>query len=282
MSIYYQVKEHLVITKKADGAVAEEMNRTIRQRLSELAAVVLVGNADFYKLELNADGFAFAFSGKENMRELHVLLEAMRQAQQLELSAEYWYRTDAADDPGPFWLIDVLEELVGDEPERMDGAFYSVYAESDDSNEPRGLYAFGMKNGQRYAGKVSERKVNLSEVPDDAEWHSVGTATMLTCEAEESDFDRAAAEDICRQLSRMSEHDQLTNTEEEFSFFLNNYCAKNSQDLLDFLRLSRELSMLTGGVGTEEWLVDWSGADARLLRLMDDAWGGGVFYLTSV
>lgn len=280
MSIYYNVKEHLVITKKADSQVAEEMNRTIRQRLSELAAVVLVGNAEFDKLNLNADGFDF--SVKENMQELHVLLEAMRQAQQLELSMEYWYRTDAADDPGPFWLIEVLEGFVGEEPACMDGVFYSVYAESDDSNEPRGLYAFGMKNGQRYVGKVPERKVSLSEVPDDAEWHSVGTATMLTCYAEESDFDRAAAEDICRQLSRMSEYDQLTNTEEEFSFFLNNYCAKNSQDLLDFLRLSRELSMLTGGVGTEEWLVDRSGADARLLRLMDDAWGGGVFFLTSV
>lgn len=284
MSIYYHVKEHLVIDNTTGNNMAAKLAENIRHRLSVLAEFMSQERAGINGLRLTADGVQLV-SDEENQTELPALLEAMQQAQQMDLQMDYWYYrhgSDGENDPGPFALVEELEKDENEAPLPLDGVFYSAYAECDSYSELGKLYAFGCKDGKRCAGVVEERKMSIEELPDDAEWHTREGDEGLDCQPEELNFDRARVDALCKEFQRFEADISLTSTEDEFAFFVNSITFHSKQDIMDYLRLSDELNEQTQAIGFDDQLSDYSGADARVLRYDRDKNGEYAFYLTSV
>lgn len=280
MSIYYQVKEHLVIGNTTGCDAAARLAENICHRLSALCEAMQSERAGIHTLRLDADGKTLAFSDGENTAAASALLESMRPVRPMEVMADYWYYSDGANDLGPFELVKALEASEKETP--LDDLFYSAYAECDSDSDLGRLYAFGRKDGKRYFGPVEERRVSIDELPDDAVWHTREGSEGLDCQPEELDFDRAKAVALCKEFQRFEANILLTGTEDEFAFFVNSITFRGKQDIMDYLRLSDELNELTQAVGFDDRLSDHSGADARVLRYEKGKSGEYAFYLTSV
>lgn len=133
MSIYYDIKEHLIVkdTEKHEEAVG-----LAKYQLSLLGAWILQDRAGVFSLTVVADGKKHQFEGKVMTNEYHNLIKAFDEAHSLEVEAEYYYVINGGEDaePGPFAMTAYLEALFEEEPDMQEGIFYSMYNYADCSD----------------------------------------------------------------------------------------------------------------------------------------------------
>ncbi len=261
MSIFYEVFEHLVIedTNKHD----DELRITL-SNLSQLGAWILDNRGSVGSLRVIADGEEYTFSGSVMTQAYHEALNAAREAEKLEIIWDYAFSCYAMEvGPGPFALTEHLDEVLKEDPESLDGLFYSAYNNADCSFCAGVVVAYGKKNGVMYTGEVPY--VTADHISD-GDWYTPLTAVV--CELDETvGKDLEQIEKVCRELSKFSSYDSLEVSDDEFSFALNNLRIKNDAELKQFMKLYARLISLTGGeCGLIGELVDVSGPDVQMLR----------------
>lgn len=261
MSIYYTVKEHLVIedTEKHSDIVDLTVNH-----LSLMGASLLMDCGNFSELTAIADGAEYVFSGSTVTENYHKLITAIRDASHIEIIASfgYWYYAFSVD-PGPFAMVDRLQELAKNDPEQLTGMFYSMYNNADCDATAGTLIGFGEKNGQIYTGCMD--LISVDCIPD-GDWHTPLTALCFDSDDLEGK-DCSAIVDVCTKLCAFSSKDELSYDDHSISFYLNNLQINSDAQLKAFMALTAELIDLTDGecslIGE---LVDTHSPDARILH----------------
>ena len=288
MSVYYDIKEHLVIEDTEKHSM--ELGN-IHYRLSMMAAWTLQHRGCFGKLTIIADGEKFSFSDDILNTRYQEALDALYKATSAEIICDYGCSVRAMEaDPTPFELMKYLDEEIKEYPGYLDGLFYCVYNNAD--CEGAGMVcAYGKKNGVLYTGAVPFAEVD--KIPD-GDWYAPQTAIACEVEAEEG-RDMAAIADVCRQLCRFSQETftkddedvlsrlvesygitsgQLDVSKNSIAFYTNFLRIKNDDELKEVMQLVARLIDLTDGeCGLIGELVDISGPDARVLHFDVEANG---------
>lgn len=129
MSVYYEVNEHLVIN---DTTKHFEIADIAISQLCLMGTWLLQNRGRFASLTAIADGVKFSFSGSIVTQDYHKLIDALHNAVNIELVSSYGYsyHSDTLD-PGPFVMVDFLQELAANAPEELHGIFYSMYNNAD-------------------------------------------------------------------------------------------------------------------------------------------------------
>ena len=261
MSVYYEIFEHLVIEDTEQHSY--EQSLTI-SRLALLGAWLLNNRGGVGKLRIIADGEEYTFSGNMMTQAYHEALNAADKAKNLEMVWNYWYTWSAqAEDPGPFAMMQYLDDVLKENPSALDGLFYSAYNNAD-CGEGAGIsVAYGKKNGVMHTGLLPYKTVE--SIPD-GEWYTPQTAVVCDLDGTEGK-DIIQIETICRQLMQFSEADSLDVSDDSFSFALNNLRIKDDTQLKLFMQLYAQLIELTNGecslIGE---LADVSVPDVRMIR----------------
>ena len=273
MSVYYNVKEHLVI-----GDI-ENHFETANIALSQLCLLgtwMLQDQACFDKLTVIADGEEFHFTGNTMTEDYHKAIRGLRSGASVEIISSYHYSHSAYSmDPGPFPMVEHLQEIAQNEPGELKGMFYSVYHNADCDSSAGALIAFGEKNGRVYTGEVPFETV--SGIPD-GDWYTPLTAVCYDTDDTE-DKDIPAIMDVCRQLCNFSCADELNCSDNgSISFYLNNFQIETDAQLKSFMHLYAKLISLTDGecclIGE---LADISSPDVKMLHF--DVEADGTFTL---
>lgn len=276
MSVYYEIKEHLVIT---DAAEYDYEVALVHGQLCLLGAWILQDRAHVSKLEIVVDGAEYGFSGDLMTQDYHKALKAMMNANSLEIISNYGYSVSALEvDPGPFPMMNHMEEMAKENPEMLEGIFYCACNHADCSDIAGVLVAYGKKEGKLYDGVVPFAEVDSIT---EGQWYTPLTAVVCDFEDLEGK-DIPAIESVCRELMRFSEADSLDVSDDFFSFCLNNFRIKNDGELKEFMSLYAKFIDLTDGecslIGE---LVDISGADAQVLHFDVEANGEYTMKLAS-
>lgn len=281
MSVYYNIKEHLIIEDTEKHLVELD---NIHYRLSLMAAWTLQHRGDVIDLTLIADGKIYSFDSDILNSKFQEALDALNQSRSVEIISNISFSSSAQEtDPSPFGLMKYLDEEIKENQDYLDGLFYCVYNNAD--CEGAGMvYAYGKKNGVLYTGDVPFAEVD--KIPD-GDWYAPQTAIACEVEAEEG-RDMAAIADVCRQLCRFSQETfteddkdvlrrlaenygiasgQLDISEDSVAFYTNYLRISNDDELKEVMRLFAKLINLTDGeCGLIGELVDISGPDARILH----------------
>lgn len=297
MSVYYNIKEHLVIedTEK-HSAVLDN----IRYRLSLMAAWTLQHRGNVYDLTLIADGKTFSFKSDILSPKFQEALDALNQASAVEIISNIGFESSAMEtDPSPFGLMEYLNEEIKEDPDYLNGLFYCVYNNADFGDAGR-VSAYGKKNGILYTGAVPFAEVD--KIPD-GDWYAPQTAIACEVDAKEG-RDLAAIADVCRQLCRFSQEafttededaqgrlaenygittGQLAVSEESVALYTNYLRVSSDEELKEVMQLVAKLIDLTDGeCGLIGELVDLSGPDARILHFDVEANGECTIQIAAV
>ena len=109
MSVNYEIYEHLII--KDTEKYVEEQEVTV-ERLCALGAYILNNRGSVGNLRVIADGAEYHFSGKTLTQAYHEAITAADKAANLEIIWDYgYYWPDFMDDPGPFTMMEHLDEM---------------------------------------------------------------------------------------------------------------------------------------------------------------------------
>lgn len=279
MSVYYEVYEHLILEETECHGY--ELDMTL-SRLSLLGAWILNGHGQVGKLRVIADGTEHNFSGRMMTQDYHEALIAASKAKSVEIMWNYGYSHGVLDvDPGPLSMMKYLDDLLKEEPQALDGLFYSAYHNADCDTSVGKVVAYGKKDGILYAGELPYVKVD--SIPN-GDWYTPLTAVV--CEPDDTEgMDLAAMDTLCRELGKFSEADSLIFLPEtgEFSFFLNNLRIRNDAELKEFMQLYAKLIDLTEGVcGLIGELADISQPDVKILRFDVEANGTYTLEMATV
>ena len=297
MSVYYDIKEHLVIEDTEKHSL--ELGN-IHYRLSLMAAWTLQHRGSVIDLTIVADGEKFNFTDDILNVQYQEALDALYKAKSSEIICDYGCSVRAKEAaPAPFELISYLDEEIKENQDYLDGLYYCVYANAD--CEGAGMVcAYGKKNGVLYTGPVPFAVVD--KIPD-GDWYAPQTAIACEVEAEEG-RDLVAIADICRQLCRFSQETftrnaedaksrlaenyvitsgQLDISENSVAFYTNFLRIKNDDELKELMRLYAKLIELTDGeCGLIGELVDISCPDARILHFDVEANGEYTLQISAV
>lgn len=289
MSVYYDIKEHLIIEDTEKYSVELD---NIHYRLSLMAAWTLQHRGNVVALTLIADGKTFSFGNDILNSKFQEALDALDQASSVEIISDISFSSRAQEtDPSPFGLMEYLDEEIKEDPGYLDGLFYCVYNNADCGNGAGTVCAYGKRNGLLYTGVVPFAEVD--KIPD-GDWYAPQTTIACEVDAEEG-RDLAAIADVCRQLCRFSpetltkgDEDACDRLKEDYGiasgqldisedsvFFYTNYLRiRNDNELKEVMQLVAKLIDLTDGecslIGE---LVDISGPDAKILHFDVDANG---------
>lgn len=298
MSVYYDIKEHLVIEDTEKHSL--ELGN-IHYRLSLMAAWTLQHRGCIGNLTIIADGENFSFAGDILNAQYQKALDALYKARSAEIICDYGCSVRVTEtDPTPFELMTHLDEETKEDPDYLDGLFYCVYNNADCGNGAGILCAYGKKNGVLYTGTVPFAEVD--KIPD-GNWYAPQTAIACEVDAEEG-RDLAAIAEVCRQLCRFSQETftkddedvqgrlaenysitsgQLDVSEESVAFYTNYLRISNDDELKEVMRLFAKLINLTDGeCGLIGELVDIAGSDVKILHFDVGANGEHTIQIASV
>lgn len=286
MSIYYTVKEHLVITGNSD---CFDIACSMKSRLALLGSMLLLDEASVDSIILTADGTEYTFSGNEITTDYHNIVRVLGTAKNIDMTAEYgttWHV--GCDETGilPISMCNFINEAIEETPEIAHDIFYSVYIEADCDEGNGTLYAFGERNGRFYSGAAEY--TDVSEFPENGVWQTEAAAISLSLD-DTADYDVNAIDSVCRELrdsfSVCKEYslsfadgkisigeeirpDTFIAEDNSIEFHLNNPRLESAEDFEKLIRLFNELNELTDGeCGYIFEFADWSGADARLVKI---------------
>ena len=298
MSVYYEIKEHLVIEDTEKHSM--ELGN-IHYRLSLMAAWTLQRRGCFGNLTIIADGEKFSFTKDILNTRYQDALNALYKAKSAEIICDYGCSVRAMEsDPTPFELMSYLDEEIKEDPDYLDGLFYCVHNSADCGNGAGIVCAYGKKNGVLYTGTIPF--VEVDKIPD-GDWYAPQTAIVCEVEAEEG-RDLAAIADVCRQLCRFSQETftkvdedaqgrlaenygitsrQLDISEDSVAFYTNYLRISNDDELKEVMRLFAKLIDLTDGeCGLIGELVDISSPDAKILHFDVEANGEYTIQIAAV
>lgn len=277
MSVYYEVFEHLVIEDTEKHCYEQSV---MISGLALMGAKILSNCGTVEKLHIIADGVEYTFSGNVMTQAYHEMLNAAGEANALEIIWSYRYFGSASEaDPGPLSMMELLDEMLKEDPDFMDGLFYSAYHNADCAGDAGITVAYGKKNGVMHTGMLPYKAVG--SIPG-GKWYTPVNA--VACDLDDMEGrDITQIETICRQLMQFSAHDYLEVSEDSFGFSLNNLCIKDDAELKQFMKLYAQLIELTDGecclIGE---LADISQPDVRMIRFDVEANGEYKLEMASV
>ena len=261
MSIYYDIKEHIIIKNTADQ---EESLSVYSHRLARIGGLMLEDCAEFRKLIVISDGKKREFSGNTITKKFHDIMRAINRADSVEIIADYGYHRYglSAICPEALDFTDHLDNLIKEcGVECLDGLFYSIYNNADCSDDAGAIVAYGKKNGTLFTGTVEGKTVDA--LPDGV-WYSPQTAVVYEEESENAE----EIEAICREMTKFSSYDVLEAENNEFMFYLNNLELHNNDELVEFIGLCNKLLKATDGEAIADInLADLKGDDGRIAEV---------------
>lgn len=265
MSVYYTLKEHLIVKnlhERGNDIPVAQMKR----QLSLLGALMLTDDAAIASLEVIADGTTYRFSGKEVSPELHALLRGMDQGDSVEIVADYSFRWNAASEhlnAGHLAVCGCVEKLLKEAPEQAENIFYSVYNEAD-CNIGGVLVAYGKKDGKLYHGIVEPAPAAL---PEDGVWENAGT-TILFADACTDETDVAAIAQIGHTLAERFPNVKFTRDENGVSLYADFLTLRSKVDFeLLIEQYARLLRATDGKCSLLGCFADLNGKDAAVVEL---------------
>ena len=261
MSVYYDIREHIIIKDTNEHMELADM---FIYRIACLGRSLLLDNGKIIQLTVVTDGEKSEFSGDTLNEKFHNIIRAMRGAESLEVIADYGYYHYTTDIQGPdvFDIADFLDERIAEDGEDyLDGMFYSMYNNADCSSDAGAVVAYGKKNGAVYKGTIEKKTVDA--LPDGV-WYSPQTAVVYEEESENAE----EIEAICREMTKFSSYDVLEAENNEVMFYLNNLELHNNDELVEFIGLCNKLLKATDGEAIADInLADLKGDDGRIAEV---------------
>ncbi len=280
MSIYYDIKEHIIIS---DTEKHDETHDVFINHIVNLGTAMLNDNATVIRLQVVTDNVKREFAGETLTGDFHEIVRAVKGASSVDAVLDYGYyeygglaitdgsiKWEAA--PDMFDIREHLEERISKGGnEYLNGLFYSLHNRADCSETAGEVVAYGEKNGHLYTGAIESKAI--SALPDGV-WYSPTTAVIYDEENVEN-IDEVAV--ICQEMTKFSSSDELTVNGNGISFYLNNLELKNDTELVEFAGLCHKLLKATNGecYGADELnLADLSSDDGRIVNIKIDADNG--------
>lgn len=261
MSVYYDIREHIIINSTAEQ---EESLAVYSHRLARIGALMLEDCAKFRKLVVITDGKKRDFSGNTMTKKFHDIIRAINRADSVEIIADYGYHRYglSAICPEALDFTDHLDNLIKEcGVECLDGLFYSIYNNADCSDDAGAIVAYGKKNGTLFTGTVEGKTVDA--LPDGV-WYSPQTAVVYEEESENAE----EIEAICREMTKFSSYDVLEAENNEVMFYLNNLELHNNDELVEFIGLCNKLLKATDGEAIADInLADLKNDDGRIAEV---------------
>ena len=279
MSIYYDIKEHLIIKNTEER---QDIHDVFANHLIRLGAAMLDDCARISKLQVITDGESREFSGETLTEDFHEIIRAVKTASSIDAVMDYGYyqyggfvicnySIETEEYADMFDIKEHIENGVAEYGnEYLDGLFYSMYNKADCSETAGVVVAYGEKNGKLYTGNIESE--TITTLPDGV-WYSPTTAVIFDMEDVENINDIAY---ICQEMTKFSSYDELEVDGNNISFYLNNLELKNNDELLKFAQLCSQLTKATDGecFGTDELgLTDLSSDDGRIVNIKTNKGG---------
>lgn len=281
MSVYYNVKEHLVVKNTHENG-ADILVGQMKRQLSLLGALMLTGDATIFSIELIVEHTKFRFSGKEVSPELHALLCAMDHGNSMELVADYCFRWSASLDylnVGPFAVCSCVENLLDEDPEQAENIFYSMYNEADCASGAGVLVAYGKKDGNAYHGQI---EFIPSVLPEDGIWENHDTTIVFDADLTD-DMDIAAIEQIGRTFAERFPDVRFDGDKSGMNLYVDNLTLHSKSEFEALIDLYSKLIRATNGMCSMIGeFVDLSGKDAVVLQLEIEMDGSYSLMVASV
>lgn len=273
MSVYYEVKEHLVVKDIPQSVICNRSTavKAMIDQLALLGALMLQDEAKVYESKLIADEKIIEFRGTCPNETYKEMLSAMENAKNLELVIEYEYifraGNEISHEAGPVhggWMKDMDEE-------EAEGIFYSMWTLADCDDGAGIAFAYGEHNGKFYNGELEFENV---EVFPEGRWYA--DSELYVYGENLSDEVLAEAEKIYRELSVLSldKYDEKAISGNEIEFNLDNVHLESREDFEKLTSGYKKLAKLIinnsdcgGSLGEYR---DMFGADVRLMRIEYD------------
>lgn len=261
MSVYYDIREHIIIKDTNEHMELADM---FIYRIACLGRSLLLDSGKIIQLTVVTDGKKREFSGKTVTAKFHNIIRAMRSAENFEVIADYGYYHYTTDVQGADVLdiVNFLDERIAEDGEDyLDGMFYSMYNNADCSSDAGAVVAYGKKNGAVYKGTIEKKTV--ASLPDGV-WYSPQTAVVYEEESENAE----EIEAICREMTKFSSYDVLEAENNEVMFYLNNLELHNNDELVEFIGLCNKLLKATDGEAIADInLADLKGDDCSIAEV---------------
>lgn len=268
MSMYYTIKEHIVVNNisrefytELGGAIDN-----MRFQFAKLGALMLLDLACIDSMKLNADGKDYSFSGKSVTADFQKILEAIDTATNFDLEIEYgfwWYGGYDSWDVGPFNTAACFEAVVTEAPDDAKNFYYSMYNQCDGSGSGAGvLCAYGTLNGKHLNGVIDPV---ITKSLKDGMWVAADTSVVF-------DDDLTEKMDVNSIAKCVEEFRQLgadvDYTPDTSAFYVNSITLSSQQDIAKFIEICLELIKATNGrCSFIADFVDFSSKDARILSI---------------
>ena len=264
MSVSYEICEHLSIhgSGKAASNVKMAIRKKLYDRIQEIRAMMLAGDAEVYRMDLTVDGNRVNFKEADINEEHNDLLQNFASALEVEFHAHYQYTWCTNDEDGLFALASFLESLSDDE---CSGIFYSIWNNADCEAGAGVLAAYGKRNEKLYKGAVEFETVSA---PDDGEWYA---ETDIAVDSEYSPEQLDEVVRICKELNSLTlnkkETDYLSVDGNTVTYYMNDVLLKGEADYQKLVRLYAELCQMGQPIWSIGEYADVSGADARVMHI---------------
>lgn len=248
MSVYYDVKEYLEIREIAGGN--DPMVDLARKHLAWLGWKMLDDSAWVRKIFLSCGEKNYVFSGDTVRADFHDIIRALaddsglKAGTAIKLSMDYHYRWTGGDPQSAYDHLVISGYLEQANEEETKNIFYTMYNNADCGDGAGVLSAYGERNGRVYKGIVQDKPV--SDFPDSGDWYAPRETVIY--EPDELDHvDVQAVGAVIRELSTLSVGDQITISENELSYRMNDFHPKTPEDFQKFAYLAGRLIDLTNG-----------------------------------
>lgn len=250
MSIYYDIKEHLIIKNTEEHAETADI---FTNHLVRLGSSILDDNARVHKLQIITDGEKREFSGETLTEDFHNIVREVKGASSIEAILDYGYyeyggftfcdnSIKIVKSSDMFDISEHLNEHIKEEDtECLKGLFYSIYNNADCGDDAGVVVAYGEKNGKLYTGNIENK---IIEILPDGVWHSPQTAVVYD-EDNVKNIEEVAL--ICEAMTKFSSNDELRIDGNSISFYLNNLELKNDKELNEFIDLCIRIMNVTNG-----------------------------------
>ena len=299
MSVYYEIKEHLILQPGADPYVPYLMEK----RLALLGADMLMnGCTAVDTLRVRKGDAEAVFTGSEVTPTLKEAIGLIAQAEteentepvEAELSYEYrWSAGDEAfsNDLGPFVLCSLLDTLTDDALEKLS---YVMWNKADSSDDMGTVCCYGLNSSGVLCRGVSAY-APIGTLPAGANWYCEETSFLY----DEMPFTAEAA-DACRALSiaagnpdpdhgeTFTMNGQLCQSypdlswdgSEEGEYCLSSVSLPTPESAAVFTAAAAQALRATGREEYQVSLLDLNARSPRLLRITVTPDGGVKYEMT--
>lgn len=280
MSVYYDVREHMVISDPDEGY---DYAGILRGHLALAGALMLCGEVKYCDIKLVADQKTYLFNETKVTQALHDIMDALDGAQKIDLRICWKYRwtgwNSIADLASANTMCSQLH-TIDEEDEIPESVFYCCYVEADCDDSIGGAEAYGVWNGKRYHGALE--CCSIEQLPEEGTWRTPQTAVIWDVAWPEG-VNRKRITEIAQELSTLSEMDNISIDENSISLYINNVMLHGKKDLQKYIELCTELNELTDGdcCFVEEF-EDFDSLNPRILRMETGKDGEWKFQIAEV